>query len=265
VNDAFRFAFGTLTAIRVPAPNSVQRPVPGRAMALAPLAGLVLGIIAMVVAWLALRLGLSTLVVAVIVIVVLALGTRGLHLDGLADTADGLAASYDRAQALAVMRRGDTGPTGLAAVVLALLLQSAALAQVLGQARQRLPNGPGGDLRAVVVIAVIAVCARVAIPVLCAEGVPAARPQGLGATVAGSVVPTIIALVFGVTAVVAALGGVIAGYSWWVGPVAVVLAMMAAAAVTQRAVTRFGGITGDVIGAGVEVAAVVSLLVFAAA
>ena len=68
---------------------------------------------------------------------VLAAGSRGLHLDGLADTADGLAASYDRAHSLEVMRRGNTGPIGAATLVLVLLLQVAATASLLGR-----PWGP---------------------------------------------------------------------------------------------------------------------------
>ena len=51
--------------------------------------------------------------------------TGALHLDGLADLADGLTSGHDRERSLAVMRRGDTGPAGAAAIVLALLLLGA--------------------------------------------------------------------------------------------------------------------------------------------
>ena len=262
MNDPLRLAFGTLTAVRVPAPGSLESPVPGRAMALAPLAGLVPGGAAVLVGWLALRLELSTGVIAVLTVGLYALTTRGLHLDGLGDTADGLAASYHRDQALAVMRRGDTGPAGLAAVVLLLLLQTAVLAQVLALAVNRLP-GAGGQLRAMVVVLVVAVAARVAVPLACARGVPAARPEGLGATVAGTVARPGLALVLVGAAVGCSVGGAISGFSWWAGPLAVVLVSLSTALLVRRAVLRFGGITGDVLGAAVEIGTAGALLAFA--
>jgi adenosylcobinamide-GDP ribazoletransferase len=178
VSDPLRLTFGTLTAVRVTPPTSLAAPVPGRAMALAPLAGLVPGISAAAAGWIGLRLGLSTSIIAVLTVGLFALTTRGLHLDGLADTADGLAASYHRERALEVMRRGDTGPTGLAAVVLVLLLQVAALEQVIGAALRQVPDGAAGQLRAMVVVIVVPVAARVAIPAACVRGVPAARSAG---------------------------------------------------------------------------------------
>lgn len=265
LNDPLRLALGTLTAVPVEPPGSLDPPVPGRAMSLAPLTGLVPGVVAAAVAWLGLRLGLSTFVLAVLSIAVFALITRGLHVDGLADTADGLAASYDRNRALEVMRRGDTGPTGLAAVVLLLLLQAAALTQVLAAAVQRSPAGAGGEPRAVVVLIAVAVAARVAIPVACSRGVPSARQAGLGATVAGSVDRISLGLVIAATAATCALGSWIAGYAWWTGPLALVIVVVTTALLVRRAVHRFGGITGDVIGAAVEVGTAAALLVFAAA
>ena len=259
MRDAIRLAIGTLTAVPVPPPASIDPPVPGRAMALAPLVGVIPGLSAAAAAGVALGIGLSPGVAAVIVVGLFALITRGLHLDGLADTADGLAASYDRERALTVMRRGDTGPNGLAAVVLVLLLQVAALTQVLGFAR----SSAGAWPRAVAVVVVVAVAARIAIPLACVRGVPSARPEGLGATVAGSVRPAAAGIVVAAT-VVASLAVQISGFPWYAGVLAVLGVVVATAVLIHRAVTRFGGITGDVLGAAVEISTAAALLVLAA-
>ena len=238
---------GTLTALRVPAPARVDRAVAGAAMALAPLAGLVTAAPAAALVALGDRIDAPPLLLAALAVAVVALGSRGLHVDGLADTADGLAASYDRERALAVMRRGDTGPAGTATVVLVLLIQVAALAAVAD--RQW----------AAVLVAVVA--GRSVLSMACARGVPAARDEGLGATVAASV-PVAAAVAVGVFV---AAGAAAVATPWWAGPVAVVAGYGAAAVLLRRCLTRFGGITGDVLGACVEVAVAAALVVLALA
>ena len=51
------------------------------------------------------------------------IATRGLHLDGLADTFDGLGATGSRERALAIMKRGDIGPMGAVALIVVLALR----------------------------------------------------------------------------------------------------------------------------------------------
>jgi adenosylcobinamide-GDP ribazoletransferase len=261
VHDGLRLAVGTLTALPVPPPATVDRSRARIAMLLAPAVGLLPGIVAALVAATALRLGLDPFVAAALTVGTAALLTRGLHLDGLADTADGLAASYDRTRALEVMHRGNTGPAGVTTVVLVLAVQVTALAQALHVA------GPVAALVAVV-------AGRVTLPLLCARGVPAARQEGLGAAMAGSVPRTLAA---GVTLVTAMLG---AGLTLWLrlpdavmglgsvtpflfGALAVLAAALVAVLLGRRAIHRFGGVTGDVLGACVEAGTAVALVVLA--
>jgi adenosylcobinamide-GDP ribazoletransferase len=244
LGDGLRLSVGTLTALPVPPPRRVDRPVAATAMLLAPVVGLVPGLAAAVVCLAANAAGAVHLVAAALALGTVALATRGLHLDGLADTADGLSAGYDREHALAVMHRGNTGPSGAAAVVLVLLVQVSALSQALDR------HGPAAAL-----VAVLA--GRAMLAIACARGVPAARPGGLGATVAGAV-PRWSAVVVLVLVAAACLG--LAGPA---GPAGVAAAALAVAVLLRRAVQRLGGINGDVLGACVEAGTAAALLALA--
>ncbi|MBC2934233.1 adenosylcobinamide-GDP ribazoletransferase [Nocardioides sp. zg-1228] len=250
VRDAWLLATGTLTAVRVPPPSRVDRGVAGLAMALAPLAVLPLAAAAAVVVLVGGWIGLPPLATAYVVVLTLALGTRAFHWDGLADTADGLTASYSPARSLEVMRTGPVGPAGVVAVVLVAGLQAAGLTAVVR------------DDRGWWVVGLLVCVSRVALTVSCVRGVPAARPDGLGATHVGSV-PVVAAvaslLVCGAAAALAGhgLGSAASTVVGLAAAVAVVLALL------LRCVRRLGGITGDVLGAAVEVT--FAVLVLAAA
>lgn len=241
--DSVRLAVGTLTA----APTGAVRVTPriaGRAMMLAPLAVAPLAAVAVAVGTLAARTGWPPLLAGLAVVAVLAAGTRALHLDGLADTVDGLGSGRPAAHALEVMRRGDIGPMGVVALVLVLGGQAAALGALLG------------DWPAAAGVFVLVCGSRLSLAVGCAAGVPAARPAGLGAAVAGTV-PRPAALAGWL-----ALAGLLAALSdpWWSGPLVALAGALAAVALTAYAVRRLGGITGDVLGAGVEASLTAMLL-----
>lgn len=248
----FRLAVGLLTVVPVRPPAGIGRAEARTAMLVAPLAVLPVALAAGLVAWGAGGLGLSGLAAGLLAVAVLALGTRAMHLDGLADTTDGLGSGKDAARALEIMRRGDIGPMGTVSLILALALQAVAAGAVL-------------ELRHGWLLLVVLVgFSRAALLFGCASGVPSARPDGLGALVAGSVpVP---AAVLAALLWLAVSGGVavLAGQPWWQPLVGALLAAAACTWLVRRCVRRLGGITGDVLGALVEVAATV-LLVAAAA
>ncbi|HEX5740434.1 MAG TPA: adenosylcobinamide-GDP ribazoletransferase [Pilimelia sp.] len=250
--DAVLLGVGTLTALPVPPPRRVDRRTAGRAMLLAPLASTPVAAAGVAVLSASVAAGLDPLVAATAAVAATALATRGLHLDGLADTADALACGGDRSRALAVMRRGDTGPAGAAATVLVLLLQVTALAQATAAGR-------GG-----LAVAVAVVSSRAVLAPLCARGVPAARGEGLGATVAGSVPPAAAAVALLAAAAGLAALSAVTGAGPGRGAVALAAAAAAAGAVLAVARRRVGGVTGDVLGAAVELAATGALLALAA-
>lgn len=252
LRDGWLLATGTLTVLRVPPPTVVDRRVAGMAMTLAPLAVLPLALAGALACLLGVTLDLPPLATAYVVLGVLALGTRALHWDGLADTADGLTASYSPTRSLEVMRTGSAGPAGVLAVVLLAGLQAAALVPVVGHEHGWLVVG-------------LLVCAsRVCLPLACLRGVPAARTDGLGAVHIGSVpaLAAVASLLVGLLAT--GVAGVLLGS---VATTLVGLALMlgALAALLLRCVRRLGGITGDVLGAAVETCFTVLLLAAATA
>ena len=228
-------SFAMLSIARVPAAETARGVLPW-----APLVGLVLGTVATGVGWAAARYA-DPLVGAVLAVAVLAALTRGLHLDGLADTADGLGPLRGRENALAVMRAGDVGPFGVVTLVLTLLLQVACLAQLLGT--------DGGWLA----LPVATVAARVAMGRTGLTGTAIAAGSSLGQAVAGTVSRRWLAA----SALVVLVGAAVADVRL---AVAVVLGWGAAELLRRRASARLGGVNGDVMGALGEVTATVTLL-----
>ncbi len=107
-------------------------------MAWAPVVGLLLGLLAAAVLYVSGHLlHTGSLVAAALSVGSLAVLTRALHLDGLADLADGLGSRKPAAEALDIMRRSDIGPFGVVTLVLTLLLQVAGLTQADAAGRGR--------------------------------------------------------------------------------------------------------------------------------
>lgn len=256
--DALRLALSLFTVAPVP-PAPVDRRTAGRAMALAPLVGAALALVAAAVMLVARilyqeRFGLP--LVAALAITTLALLTRGLHLDGLVDTADGLASYAPAERAREIMSQPGVGALGVATLVLNLLLQAGALMTCVEAHR-------GTESLLLAVLA-----GRLAAVLACTPATPAARRDGLGATVAGTVRPAVgLALTAAVAVEAAVYGRLDSDSGSLTASLRALLALAAALAVTdllrRHAVRRLGGITGDVLGALIEVATTVVLLVMA--
>jgi adenosylcobinamide-GDP ribazoletransferase len=271
MGDGLRLAVTMFTVAPLKAARA-DRDVARRAMLWSPLVGAILAGVAAGVLFVArnvfpgpdvwvhanrTELFIPPLLAAALALIALALLTRGLHLDGFADTVDGLASHKPAPQALAVMSEGPVGALGAAALVLLLLTDGLALAtSVL-------------DHHGTQALVMAVVTGRVAMLWACVPGVAAAKESGMGALVAGSV-PRFAALLW---TVALAVGAWCYGlFDTEVGSMhgavravlAVVVALLVAWAVRAHAVRRLGGITGDVLGALCEIAVFVSLLVSAA-
>jgi adenosylcobinamide-GDP ribazoletransferase len=184
------------------------------------------------------------LVAAVLAVAADAALTGMLHLDGLADSADGLLPPVDRGRRLAIMASPDVGAFGMAAVALVLVARVAALASLAPE--PLLVAGLWAGTRAAMALTL--------------GRVPYARgPGGTASGFAGGtgVAAAAATLAAGAVAVVVALG-----------PLPGLATALAAAAgfvgVVALAVRRIGGYTGDVLGAAGVVAETVGLIVAAA-
>ncbi|QIJ66487.1 adenosylcobinamide-GDP ribazoletransferase [Streptomyces sp. JB150] len=248
-----RFAFGTLTVLPVRVTRWDRAAARG-GMLCAPVAGLAVGALAAAAGVALALLGAGPLLAAVASAAVPAVLTRGLHLDGLADTADGLGSGKPAEDALRIMKQSDIGPFGVITLLFVLLAQVAALAEAYGGSWAR------GALAAVV----SAAAARLALTLAARTGVPAARPEGLGAAVAGVVPRAGAALVALLVLGAAAGGGALLGaYDAGRAVLAVALAVAAAELLLRHCTRRFGGVTGDVFGGLAETAATTALVVLA--
>lgn len=240
--NAWWLALGTLTALPTRPLREIDRHVAGRAILVAPVAVAPLVLLATGVGLAAHAVALSPLVIALLLAAVLALGTRGLHWDGLSDVADALTASYDPQRSLAVMKSGASGPAGTVAVALVLGLQVAGLASLTT------------TWRGILTAALSACLARSALTLCCLRGVPSARSEGLGVTFGSTVSPATAAVSWLLGASVLSVVAWWAGYPWWRGALAAGIALGVVAVLVARCVHRLGGVTGDVFGAGVELA-----------
>lgn len=248
IGDALRLSVGTLSAVPVPPPRRVDRRIAGLAMLFAPAAVVPLAVLAAGIGWVT-ALWSSPVVAAILAIGVLALGTRAMHWDGLADTADALTASYDADRSLEVLKSGVSGPAGVITIVLV------GAAQIAG-ATALFAHG----WRGTVALGVVVCASRLVVPLTAARGIRPARDAGLGATFAESTAPWVVVAswVIGLAALAGAV--VLAGGDWWRGVVAGAAALAVVGVVLVRSIRRMTGVTGDTFGAAIELSFAVLLI-----
>lgn len=215
-----------------------------RTMRWFPVVGLALGAVAGLVWWAAGKAWPGVVAAALAVLADLAL-TGLLHLDGLADSADGLLPPLPRQRRLEVMATPDVGAFGVGAVVIALVLRVVTLAAV--PAHVALLAGLWCGSRSLMVVAT--------------GLLPYARVEG--GLASAFVPPRNEALAVGAGGIALAVGFAAWGRGWG-GAVAVVGLLAGGGAVLWLAARRLGGFTGDVLGAAGMVGETLALVVAAA-
>jgi len=220
--------------------------VPSRAtLGWFPVVGAVVGLAVGGTWWLAGRLW-APLVAGALAVLADVVLTGGLHLDGLADAADGLLPPLPTERRLEAMADPAVGAFGVCTVAVVLLLRFAAFAS---------------EPAAVLVVCGLWCASRTAMAVT-AQVVTYVRPGGLASAFVDSPDRADPWVVAGVGTVLA-LGLAIAGRGWR-GLVSVGILVLGFGAVVVLARRRIGGFTGDVLGAAGVVGETVGLLALVA-
>ena len=236
-------AFQFLTIIPLPFTVRCEQEDLGRSSAFFPVVGLVIGglLVAanrLISPWFA-----SSLCDALL-ITLMTLVTGALHLDGLADVCDGLAARGGRERFLAVMKDSQVGAIGAVGLVLGILLKWQALAAVPAELKWQ----------ALLIFPALARFGQV----VTMTGARHARQDGLGAAFAqgSGGIPLFLAFVTTVAGCMYLLG--LKGM--------IVLAAVCFCTVAGRTffLRKLGGLTGDTIGCISELNEILALLVISA-
>lgn len=235
---SFFAALGFLTRVPVPAWAFTDAEATKASLAWYPVVGLLLGGVLWGLAWIG--SALPPLLLAALLLLVWTGLTGALHLDGLADSADAWVGGLgDRERTLAIMKDPRSGPMGVTAVVLVLLVKFAALASLpLAHATLWL----------------VPMLARTAITAAFLW-TPYVRSQGLGSALTHAPRLACIAVVLAVVVVAACTG--------WHGVRALLAVSVVFACWRHACMHRLGGMTGDTLGALIELveAAVLVVLV----
>ncbi|GAB4587588.1 adenosylcobinamide-GDP ribazoletransferase [Nocardia sp. IFM 10818] len=242
--NGVRLAVSWLTVLPVRGLGEVDRAVAGRAIGWAPVVGVLLGAGAAGLMWGVVALGGSWLLAGFLGVAGLALITRGMHIDGLADTFDGLGSYGPPERAREIMKSGGVGPFGVAALVFGLGIQAVSFAALAEAGRWA-------------AVGMAVAVGRVAVVLACRRGIRAAAGAGFGALVAGTQGVVVRLLWVGIA--LGAAGFVVS--SWWLGPIAVGVALVVSMVLVRHCVRRFGGLNGDVLGAALEIAVTVGAAV----
>ncbi len=236
----FFAAIKFLTILPVPRGLGGDEKTLARSVPYFPLVGLLIGLIAAAFDYTICQ-ALPLMPASTLTVIILICLTGGLHMDGLADTADGFFSARPRDKMMDIMRDSRIGVMGVLTVMFVVLLKITLLVNISGTTRWSL-------------ILIMPLAGRAAIIALMAA-LPYARPEGGLATLfTGSRSWLHVLWAWGV------LFAVAGGLAQWIGLAATILALIISVAFVLYNRSKIGGYTGDTLGAVCELAETAPLL-----
>lgn len=232
-------ALSWLTVLPFRGAQSFDRMTGARAMAALPVAGIALGLLSLPFAFVP-----DSLLAAVLTVVTWELGSRMMHIDGLADVGDALGSYAPPERARVILADRYTGAIGLGAVLLTLFTQVAALTT-------------GMHPFAWVFLPVLG---RVSAMIGCHRSFSPFSATGFGSLIIGTVHSGWIA---GWLCVLLGFAWFIDPTFWWRYAAAALGAVLVSIVLARHCSKRFGGLNGDTTGALIEVTVAVSATILA--
>lgn len=204
----------------------------GRSIIYYPIVGLLIGLILTALGWL--LSGFPPLITAALLLILWVSVTGGLHLDGLADSADAWVGGMgNQEKTLAIMKDPNCGPAGVVAIVLLLLLKFATLHTLL-------------ITNEWILLILATTFGRTILPLLFLT-TPYVRSNGLGSDLTTHMPRRLTIFVVSLTSVLILI---LAGITYLAVLIAIVVIFWM---FRHMMIRRIGGTTGDTAGALVEI------------
>lgn len=235
----------------VPTKAAFEDDVPTQSAAWFPAVGALFGLIGYVIVhlagWMNVEIRASYLVGA-LVVVSWAMFGRLMHWDGLADVADAYWGGRDRDQRLEIMSDSRTGAFGATAVAFVAIAQCLAIGAIVDRPHE-------------LVVLLVPVISRMSATAAAWLGTPA-RPGGLGRSVIAP--PSGLSILIAVVPLALATAAMWRGYHLE-GLLVAIFGLVVAFSVPHVLAARFGGVTGDVMGASILITETTIFAAFALA
>ncbi|TCB50635.1 adenosylcobinamide-GDP ribazoletransferase [Acinetobacter sp. ANC 4779] len=234
---AFFIALQFLTVFPIQLKAMPSRQQNGQSLLFYPLIGLMIGAILFAIAMV--LHALPVILLSSLILVMWIWLTGGLHLDGLADTADAWVGGFgDKERTLTIMKDPSCGPIGVLSLIILCLIKWSALYVVL-------------ENQLYSALLLFPVLGRLA-PLFLFLTTQYVREKGLGSSIAEFTPKTGAVILFILCLVASA-------YFAWVGILTAMIFIGTLIYLRRKFIQRIGGITGDTVGASIEICEAVSV------
>lgn len=236
----FWIAMQFLTVFPIQLKQMPSKQQNGQSLLFYPVIGLGIGLVLYTIA-----LGLSALpsmLLSSLILVIWIWLTGGLHLDGLADTADAWVGGFgDKERTLKIMKDPACGPIGVLSLIIVCILKWSAIYVLL-------------EKQYVQALILFPMLGRL-VPLFLFLTTDYVREKGLGSSIA-NYIPKMISII------VACLSLSLFTYFSWLGLGCIMISILILLYLRQQFIRRIDGITGDTVGASIELVEMVAILSF---